>query len=62
VSEEMGRSQKERFETCEVVPIQLASELGAQEDAVGANKARSSSSSSEKRLKGAEKPIYLDRV
>jgi hypothetical protein len=62
VGEEMGRSQKERFETCEVVPIQLASELGIQKDAVKAKKASSSSFSSEKRLKDAKKPIYIDRV
>ena len=58
----MGRSQKERFDTCEVVLIQLTSELGTQEDGLGAKKASSSSSSSEKRLKNAEKPIYIDRV
>ena len=60
----MGRSQKERFETCEVVPIQLASELGTKEEkvVVGTKKARNSSSSSEKRPKNAEKPIYIDRV
>jgi hypothetical protein len=57
----MSRSQKEKLETRIDIPLQLP-EISTEESAVTAADGCNLESSSEKRKKEADKPLYLRRV